>query len=101
MCPAPQPVRQRRAVARDYGHPAGWWRRIHGLRWSELNQTAAVGGCDSFRAANDIQLAEDAFDVSLYGAFADEKFGPISLLLLPAEILCRTSISSSALMLRR
>jgi hypothetical protein len=43
--------------------------------WSELNQTAAVGGCDSFRAANDIQLAEDAFDVSLYGAFADEKFG--------------------------
>src|SRR5437588_12440849 len=42
---------------------------------SELNQTAAVGGCDSVRAANDIQLAEDAFDVSLYGAFADEKFG--------------------------
>src|SRR6266403_3115715 len=43
--------------------------------WSELNQTAAVGGCDSFRAANDIQLTEDAFDVCLYGAFADEKLG--------------------------
>src|SRR4029079_8516761 len=43
--------------------------------WSKLNQTAAVGGCDSFRSANYIQLAKDAFDVSLYGALADETFG--------------------------
>src|SRR5207248_10774397 len=63
---------------------------------SELNQTAAIGGCDSFRAANDIQLAEDAFDVSIYGAFADEKFGTdLFIALAGADPLQNFDLSSA------